>query len=319
MIRRTKYPRRSDPRTTISVNMPLIVDPRWYHAGELGIAADASVSDLEGGYGGNVQHCAFFGVWSAAADVWSLGAMFFKILLGLNADVVVLDGVRVKVPVRHPRFTASSARADGELLDGSGAGGGGANGGANTWWLRSRELLHQMLTVDPGKRPGAQQALWHPAFNVSIAADIVEQGNLVTQGDKIQRLRDRCRQMRFADDDHMGNVPGAAPWMLIVRRDTLVEEALGQFYRKRRRTDLLRRVHVSFVGEAGVDAGGLRKDLFCTLFERVADPRHPLKLFECARGGTRCLPRSLASEGGGGDPRERAATQKRLPVETMSN
>ena len=50
--------------------VPLLVDPRWYHAGELGMAADASVSDDDGGYGGNVQQYAFSGVWAAAARRW---------------------------------------------------------------------------------------------------------------------------------------------------------------------------------------------------------------------------------------------------------
>ena len=50
----------------VNVGVPMLVDPRWYHAGLLGIAGDASVSDTDGGYGGNVQHFAFHGVWTAA-------------------------------------------------------------------------------------------------------------------------------------------------------------------------------------------------------------------------------------------------------------
>ena len=39
----------------VNIGVPFLVDPRWWHAGLLGIAGDASVSDTAGGYGGNVQ------------------------------------------------------------------------------------------------------------------------------------------------------------------------------------------------------------------------------------------------------------------------
>ena len=53
---------------TVRVNagVPMLVDPRWWHAGQLGIAGDASVSDTDGGYGGNVREFAFHGAWTAA-------------------------------------------------------------------------------------------------------------------------------------------------------------------------------------------------------------------------------------------------------------
>ena len=91
-------------------------------------------------------------------------------------------------------------------------------------------------------------------------------------------------------------MPDVQPWMMMVKRDPapqLVKGALMQFYRRKKRTDMLRTMHVCFVGENGVDAGGLRKDMFQTLFERVTDSSHPLCLFEWRKGGRGCLPKRI--------------------------
>ena len=84
-----------------NAGVPLIVDPRWWSAGELGIACDASVADDSGGYGGNVQHFAFAGEWSAAArkycDISTLELFTIAFLVVIAGARAGLAGRRIVV------------------------------------------------------------------------------------------------------------------------------------------------------------------------------------------------------------------------------
>ena len=88
---------------TVRVNtgVPLLVDPRWWSAGPLGIAGDASVSQHEGGYGGNVLHYTFSGVWSAAArrycDISTLELYTVAFIVVIAGSRAGLSGRRLVV------------------------------------------------------------------------------------------------------------------------------------------------------------------------------------------------------------------------------
>merc|ERR1711871_513166 len=118
--------------------------------------------------------------------------MFFKSLMGPGAQVVALDGVRAPVPQQVPSF-----------LEGS----------ASTWWGRVRDLLLQMLAVEPAARPTALQ--------VSLAGDIHEEGNFLTRREKIDRLNERLRRIMRSD----------ARDLLSARRATILQDGLRHFAR----------------------------------------------------------------------------------------
>jgi hypothetical protein len=143
-----------------------------------------------------------------------------------------------------------------------------------------------MLVVEPKHRTSVQQTLFHPSFNVSIAADMIREGNVFTRDDKLVRVRQRVRDLKE-------QISNSSPWILDVARKTLVKQTLIRMYQKSRRLDVLRKIHVSFAGEEGVDAGGLRRDMFQTLLERVCDPNHSLHLFERSERGQVCLPTKM--------------------------
>ena len=74
-----------------------------------------------------------------------------------------------------------------------------------------------------------------------------------------------------------GGLGGLQPhFLLSVRRDHLVEDALrGIIAAGRAGPSLLKRpLKVSFVGEAGVDAGGLRKEFFGLLTAQLLNPAY---------------------------------------------
>ncbi|KAG2436520.1 hypothetical protein HXX76_006818 [Chlamydomonas incerta] len=78
-------------------------------------------------------------------------------------------------------------------------------------------------------------------------------------------------------------VPGVHSDMCIVRvrRSHLVEDALEEVGRQTR-SDLLKPLRVHFIGEEGIDAGGVKKEFFALLMERLLDPVYGLMAYDPA-------------------------------------
>ncbi len=72
-------------------------------------------------------------------------------------------------------------------------------------------------------------------------------------------------------------VPGTSPdWCILrVRRRCLVQDALEEVARQDP-GDLFKPLRVHFIGEDGVDAGGLKKELFLLLLDELLSPQHAL-------------------------------------------
>eukprot|EP00198_Chlamydomonas_reinhardtii_P010489 XP_001699826.1 predicted protein [Chlamydomonas reinhardtii] len=66
-----------------------------------------------------------------------------------------------------------------------------------------------------------------------------------------------------------------------VRRSHLVEDALEEVGRQTR-SDLLKPLRVHFIGEEGIDAGGVKKEFFALLMERLLDPGYGLMAYDPA-------------------------------------
>ncbi|GFR50165.1 hypothetical protein Agub_g12331, partial [Astrephomene gubernaculifera] len=76
-------------------------------------------------------------------------------------------------------------------------------------------------------------------------------------------------------------MPGVHSDMCIlrVRRTHLVEDALAEVGRQTRR-DLLKPLRVHFIGEEGIDAGGVKKEFFALLLERLLSPDYGMMAYD---------------------------------------
>ena len=75
--------------------------------------------------------------------------------------------------------------------------------------------------------------------------------------------------------------PGTHPEMCIVRirRSHLLEDALNEVSRQRQR-DLFKPLRVHFIGEDGVDAGGVKKEFFQLLMSELLSPDYGMLIFQ---------------------------------------
>jgi E3 ubiquitin-protein ligase HUWE1 len=90
--------------------------------------------------------------------------------------------------------------------------------------------------------------------------------------DAVTALRQVCRLLRDANRDK-------GRFMITVRRAAVVDTVVAEFAFAPKEK-LLRKLHVSFSGEAGIDAGGLTKDMYSCFFAALTDPSQ-CGLFEC--------------------------------------
>ncbi|EFJ48337.1 hypothetical protein VOLCADRAFT_81197 [Volvox carteri f. nagariensis] len=76
-------------------------------------------------------------------------------------------------------------------------------------------------------------------------------------------------------------MPGVHSDMCIVRvrRTHLVEDALEELGRQVK-SDLLKPLRVHFIGEEGIDAGGVKKEFFALLMERLLRPDYGMMLYD---------------------------------------
>jgi len=179
--------------------------------------------------------------YTEESDVWRLGVLLFKAATSVDNAPVALGTARVPVhAVQHPRL---------------------------------RDLLTQVLVVDPTERLSAQECAIHPYFT-SFVRDMVDAGNYTTSDDKIAQFREYLARQPESGD----------LFMISVTRASMADDAIRLFSRCTPRKLRHDRLHVTFRGEAGVDAGGVTKDFFCSFFTAIMDPR--LGLFETKNGKT---------------------------------
>ncbi|KAJ2880532.1 putative E3 ubiquitin-protein ligase [Coemansia aciculifera] len=94
---------------------------------------------------------------------------------------------------------------------------------------------------------------------------------------------------------HLGQGPGQnQPHLkLLIRRRCLVEDSLHQL--ATHEADLKKRLKIEFVGEEGVDAGGLAKEWFMLLVRELMNPMHGMFVSETTDGSCWFNPASLES------------------------
>ena len=207
---------------------------------------------------------------SAAADVYAFGA--------------VLRWLR--------RATADAAAA-------AEAAAGGARAGAPAVGEDElRTLVARLLVADPRARPSAADVALHPYFTDSYVDRYVAGGDIVGVNAKLAAVRDLLAAVRSASrraraDLAVARGPGLADRVLaFFGRDTVAARrrggggdggAVGV-------PPARRPLRVTFEGEAGVDEGGLAREMFALFFEGALAPA--AGLFEDA-GGEVLLPARL--------------------------
>lgn len=77
------------------------------------------------------------------------------------------------------------------------------------------------------------------------------------------------------------NMPGQHSDMCIVRvrRNHLVEDALDEIARQYRK-DLFKPLRVHFIGEEGIDAGGVKKEFFQLLVSELLSPDYGMLVYQ---------------------------------------
>ncbi|KAI3652949.1 hypothetical protein MP228_002374 [Amoeboaphelidium protococcarum] len=104
----------------------------------------------------------------------------------------------------------------------------------------------------------------HPwILNVSTKSDILKVESMVQMRHELQ---DSFFRAMFAGVN--------SPYLIIeVRRDSIVRDAMFQL-EPRRKQDLKKQLKVQFIGEEGVDEGGVQKEFFQLIFRELMDPMY---------------------------------------------
>ena len=125
---------------------------------------------------------------------------------------------------------------------------------------RVHEALDRLLSAQPSARPSAGELLRMPAFSGSVMEDLAEERAVLTREGKLAvaklvlgELRRHARGMWGGQSLHLR--VHREPQLLVQDvTDALMGATTGQV-----RTS---RLHVAYVGEPGIDEGGLRRELY---------------------------------------------------------
>ena len=183
------------------------------------------------------------------------------------------------------------------------AAGGSATGGARAGAPAAgedelRTLVARLLVADPRARPSAADVALHPYFTDSYVDRYVAGGDIVGVNAKLAAVRDLLAAVRSASrraraDLAVARGPGLADRVLaFFGRDAVAARRRGGGGEDGAAgvPPARRPLRVTFEGEAGVDEGGLAREMFALFFEGALAPA--AGLFEDA-GGEVLLPARL--------------------------
>jgi hypothetical protein len=161
-----------------------------------------------------------------------------------------------------------------------------------------RDLTLALLQRDPAARPTATAASSHQFFSGGAAVEALkDEGHVVDVETKLAVLRDHVELLRSVHCD--------SSLSLNVQRTSLIDSVLTELMAisssRVERGELLRKLRVRFVGEDGIDAGGLTKELYTSFARELFDPEK-CGLFESCEGEGGTTPLFLPSASFDGDP-----------------
>ena len=122
------------------------------------------------------------------------------------------------------------------------------------------DLIGRLLVLTPSQRPPAASALMHPYFRSTFVERLLQEGEVVEQDRKLEAVRDLFHRVRSENRTNLDR--------LSLRREEVVDSVLDYFANmalEKMRASL----RLIFIGEPGVDEGGLLTEMFTIFFEAV--------------------------------------------------
>lgn len=122
------------------------------------------------------------------------------------------------------------------------------------------DLITRLVDVDPSKRLSANTALMHPYFRVTFVERLMQDGEIVAQDRKLEAVRSMLDRTRASNRTNIETIT--------ISRNSVVQDVIRYF----QNTPLNRiraNLKATFVGEAGVDEGGLLTEMFTMFYESI--------------------------------------------------
>lgn len=128
-----------------------------------------------------------------------------------------------------------------------------------------RNILKGFLNTEPLSRFTATQGLKSSFFSQKSYDKVFEQSNPVHSEKKLEAFRHFLEAIR--NNDRL--------LILNIHRDVLVKDIFTEFRNKCREPDAMRfQTVVQYIGESGIDTGGLRRDLYMSFFQEICDVKY---------------------------------------------
>lgn len=122
------------------------------------------------------------------------------------------------------------------------------------------DLLKRLLAINANQRPSAASALMHPYFRSTFVERMMQDGEVVEQDRKLDAVRNLLHRARSENRTNLERIT--------VHRDNIVEEVL-QYFTEMKLEKMRASLRVTFMGEPGVDEGGLLTEMFTIFFESI--------------------------------------------------
>lgn len=122
------------------------------------------------------------------------------------------------------------------------------------------DLIQKLLAISAATRPSAAAALMHPYFRSTFVERLMQDGEVVEQDRKLEAVRDLLHRARSENRTNLER--------LTVRREQIVTQMLD-YFREMPLERMRACLRVTFVGEPGIDEGGLLTEMFTIFFDSV--------------------------------------------------
>ena len=128
-----------------------------------------------------------------------------------------------------------------------------------------RNILKGLLNNEPHKRFTASQALKSDFFSQKSYDKMFEQQNQVHSDKKLEAFRHFLEVIR--NNDRL--------LIINIHRDRLIMDLFTEFRNKTKEPDTMKfQTVVQYIGESGIDTGGLRRDLYMNFFQEICDSKY---------------------------------------------
>ncbi|KAK9455329.1 hypothetical protein V1511DRAFT_521715 [Dipodascopsis uninucleata] len=142
----------------------------------------------------------------------------------------------------------------------------------------SNSMMSQAISMDPNLTQASASAPLGSVFTFCQYPFYMSMGSKITilEYDARRQMEIKAREAFFSTLNYKRVVQ---PHLVLkVRRDCLIEDSLRQI--SSNEMDLKKGLKIEFIGEDGVDAGGLRKEWFLLLVREMFDPLNGMFIYE---------------------------------------